>query len=379
MTRATRVIAVAIALILAIALPAGAAPFVFPAMDQDGLPIDTDPPSITAASWILYDESTDMVLAEWDADTRRPMASITKIMTVMLALENGDVDEEVVVSEVAAGQGGQEMNLVAGETVTLGALVRAAMVRSGNDAAAAIAEHIGGSVEGFVTMMNERAAELGMDDTHFVNPNGLDANGHYSSARDMLTLSRQAMAMPEFEELARSRALVFPDSPNGEQRSATNTNRILNSYEGVIGVKTGETPNAGLTYVGAAERQGRRLYAIVFRSVGQRAHFTDAIALYDWAFNELGIQGTLALGIPYEPIAERVDGSPLQVEANVEALLHTAAQGITDSPQPSGEDELRLPVPPPEIDITRHPDPAPDSVLSTLAYWLGLVTGAFDG
>lgn len=378
MTRATRAIAVAIALIAMIALPAGAAPFVFPVMDPDGFPVDTNPPSITAASWILYDESTDMVLAEWDADTRRPMASITKIMTVMLALEKGNVDDEVVVSETAAGQGGQEMDLVAGETVTLGALVRAAMVRSGNDAAAAIAEHIGGSIDGFVTMMNERAAELGMADTHFVNPNGLDANGHYSSARDMLTLSKQAMSMPEFEELARSRALVFPDSPSGDQRSATNTNRILNSYEGVIGVKTGETPNAGLTYVGAAEREGRRLYVVVFRSIGQRAHFADAIALYDWAFHDLGIQGTLALGIPYEPVADRVDESPLQVEANVETLLHTAAQGITTAaPGPSNEEEVSGP--PPQIDITRHPDPAPDSVMSTLTYWLGLVTGAFDG
>ncbi|HEX6287499.1 MAG TPA: D-alanyl-D-alanine carboxypeptidase family protein, partial [Acidimicrobiia bacterium] len=344
MTRATRAIAVAIALITMIALPAGAAPFVFPVMDPDGFPVDTNPPSITAASWILYDESTDMVLAEWDADTRRPMASITKIMTVMLALEKGNVDDEVVVSEVAAGQGGQEMGLVAGETVTLGALVRAAMVRSGNDAAAAIAEHIGGSIEDFVTMMNERAAELGMADTNFVNPNGLDASGHYSSARDMLTLSKQAMSIPAFEELARSRALVFPDSPNGDQRSATNTNRILNSYEGVIGVKTGETPNAGLTYVGAAERDGRRLYVVVFRSIGQRAHFADAIALYDWAFHDLGIQGTLALGIPYEPVADRVDESPLQVEANVETLLHTAAQGITTkAPGPSNEEEVSGP------------------------------------
>ncbi|HEX6221856.1 MAG TPA: D-alanyl-D-alanine carboxypeptidase family protein [Acidimicrobiia bacterium] len=378
MTKVRRAIALAVALTIFIALPAGAAPFVFPVPDQDGFPLNTDPPSVTAASWILYDESTDMVLAEWDADTRRPMASITKIMTVMLALENGGVNDEVVVSEVAAGQGGQEMDLVAGETLTLGALVRAAIVRSGNDAAAAIAEHIGGSIDGFVEMMNERAVELGMENTRFANPNGLDASGHYSSARDMLILSRQAMSMPEFAELARSRVLVFPDTPNGTQRTATNTNRILSSYEGVIGVKTGETPNAGLTYVGAAERDGRRLYAVVFRSVGQRAHFADVIALYDWAFNDLGIHGTLTLGIPYEPVAARVSGSPLLVEANVETILHTAAQGVTaDPPRPPGEGEL--PEPTPEIDITRHPDPAPDSVLSTLTYWLGLVFGALDG
>lgn len=377
MKRMTSAIALAIALMILAAQPGVAAPLVFPAIDNDGFPLDTNPPPVTAVSWILYDESTDMVLGEWDADTRRPMASITKIMTVMLALENGHVNDEVVISEEAAGQGGQEMGLVAGETVTLGALVRAAMVRSGNDAAAAIAEHIGGSIEGFVAMMNDRAIELGMTNTHFANPNGLDTGGHYSSPRDMLTLARQAMSIPEFEELARSRALVFPDAPDGTPRSATNTNRILDSYDGVIGVKTGETPNAGLTYVGAAERNGRRLYTVVFRSEGRRAHFADAIALYNWAFRDLGIQGTLAMGIPYQAVADRVAESPLLVEAGVEGLLHTGSQGLTDEEirqaEADGDQAAEA------VDITRHPDPAPDSVLSTLTYWLGLVTGAFDG
>lgn len=370
--------ALAVALNLIAASPAPAAPLVFPLVDQDGFPVDANPPSVTAASWILYDESSDLVLGEWDADGRRPMASITKIMTVLLALEHGHPSDEIVVSDVAAGQGGQEMGLVAGETVTLGALVRAAMIRSGNDAAAAIAEHVSGSVEGFVELMNDRAAELGMVNTHFTNPNGLDASGHYSSARDMLIVARQAMSMPEFEELARSRVMVFPDAPDGTHRSASNTNRILNSYEGAIGVKTGETPNAGLTYVGAAERDGRRLFAVVFNSVGERAHFADAIELFDWAFDDLRIQGTLSAGALYQPVAARVEGSPLLVEANVETMVHTAASGLTaDPPIPAGRDTP--PPPPQEIAIQRSPDPAPDSVMSTFSYWLGLVTGAFDG
>lgn len=361
-----------------LALPAAAAPLLFPYIDQDGFPMDSDPPSVTASSWILYDESSDTVLAEWDADTRRPMASITKIMTVMLALENGNVDDEVVVSDVAAGQGGQEMGLVAGETVTLGALVRAAMVRSGNDAAAAIAEHIGGSIEGFVAMMNERAVELGMVNTHFMNPNGLDVGGHYSSARDMLTVSREAMSNPLFEDLVRSRMMVFPDTPNGIQRSATNTNRILDTYEGSIGVKTGETPNAGLTYVGAAERNGRRLFAVVFKSVGRRAHFADAIELFDWAFDDLRIQGTLAVGIPYQPVAARVSESNVLDEARLDSTLQTTATGVTAQPA-RPPDAAPISDSPLELDITRSPDPAPDSVLSTITYWLGLMTGAFDG
>jgi D-alanyl-D-alanine carboxypeptidase len=368
----------AAALVFLLALPAGASPFVFPIQPRDGFPLSNDPPSITASSWILYDDSTESVLAEWDADTRRPMASITKIMTVLLALENGNLDDDVLVSDIAAGQGGQEIGLVAGETVKLGALVRAAMIRSGNDSAAAIAEHIGGSVEGFVVLMNERAAELGMADTHFLNPHGLDVNGHYSSPRDMLIVGRQAMSMPQFEEIARSRVMVFPDTPNGTARSATNTNRILNSYDGSIGVKTGETPRAGLTYVGAAERNGRRLFAVVFNSVGERAHFADAIELFDWAFEDLGIQGTLAMGLPYQPVAARVGPSPLLAEARIESYLHAASQGVTaDPPRPPGGQQV--PEPPPVIDITRHPDPAPNSVMTTVTYWLGLITGAFDG
>jgi D-alanyl-D-alanine carboxypeptidase len=367
----------AVSMVFLLALPAVAEPFVFPLRNQDGFPHDR-PPGVTASSWIIYDELTDTVLASSDADTRRPMASITKIMTVLLALENGDLDEQIVISADAAGTGGQEIGLVAGESVTLGALVRAAMLRSGNDAAAAIAEHIGGSVEGFAQMMNDRAAELGLENTHFVNPHGLDKEGHYSTPRDMMTVGRQAMSIPEFEDMARSRMMVFPDAPDGTTRSASNTNRILNSYEGSIGIKTGETPRAGLTYVGAAEREGRRLFVVVFNSIGRRAHFADAIQLFDWAFEDLGINGTLYAGIPYQPVAARVESSPLLVEANVEAFIHTAAQGITGEP-PAPPGGQPTPDPPIAIDITRHPDPAPSSLLSTLTYWLGLVTGAGDG
>lgn len=364
-------------LTVVLALPAGATGFVFPTYHRDGFPHDSPPP-VSASSWILYDELTDSVLASWDADTPRPMASITKIMTVLLALENGNLDDPVTISEKAAGTGGQEIGLVAGETVTLGALVRAAMVRSGNDAAAAIAEHIGGSVDGFVAMMNTRAAELGMENTRFANPHGLDANGHYSSPRDMLIVGRHAMAIPEFAEIARARALTFPDAPDGTARSATNTNRILNSYPGVIGIKTGETPRAGLTYVGATERQGRRVFAVVFGSVGRRAHFSDAIMLYEWAFGDLGINGTLYAGIPYRSQIPQIEPSPLLVEAGAEALVHTAAQGLVgDQPSPPGDEPL--PEPPPVIDVIRHPDPAPRSLLSTFTYWLGLMTGAGNG
>ena len=376
MRRVGRSAIMAALLVVSVALPAAATGFVFPLHHEDGFAHE-GPPHVTASAWIVYDELTDSVLAERDADAPRPMASITKIMTVLLALENGNLSDPVTISEDAAGTGGQEIGLVAGETVTLRALVRAALIRSGNDSAAAIAEHIGGSIEGFVRMMNERAEELGMENTNFVNPHGLDATGHFSSPRDMLIVARHAMAMSEFVEVARARVMVFPDSPAGTARSASNTNRILNTYEGAIGVKTGETPRAGLTYVGAAERHGRRVFAVVFNSIGRRAHLADAVALFDWAFEDLSINGTLSAGIPYQSSSPRVEPSPLLIEAAAETLVHTAAQGLSaDPPSPPGDEPI--PDPPPVIDISRHPDSAPLSLLSTIVYWLDLMAGGDD-
>ena len=215
-----------------------------------------------------------------------------------------------------------------------------------------------------------------MENTHFMNPHGLDTDGHYSSARDMLILGRHAMSIPEFANVVRSRVMVFPDAPDGTQRGATNTNRILNSYPGSIGVKTGETPRAGLTYVGAAERYGRRIYVVVLHSVGQRAHFSDAIALYNWAFQDLGIQGMVSVDAPYQPISARVTPSSLLVEAGPETVITASQQGVTPVPPTTPGDSTTEVAG--DVAITRQPDPAPDSFLSTLTYWLGLATGAFD-
>jgi D-alanyl-D-alanine carboxypeptidase (penicillin-binding protein 5/6) len=360
------------------ALPAAAAPLSFPYRAADGFPVDYDPPPVTAASWILYDESTDTVLGEWDADAQRPIASVTKIMTVTVALENSNLDDDVLISDEVAKTGGQHIGLVAGETVKLRALIRGALLYSGNDAAAAIAEHVGGTIDGFVEMMNQRAQELGLENTHFVNPHGLDTDGHYSSARDLLVLARHAMSIPEFANVVKSRVMVFPDAPDGTLRSVTNTNRILNSYEGSIGVKTGQTPRAGLTYVGAAERYGRRLYAVVLHSVGRRAHFADAIALFNWAFEDLGVQGMVSVDAPYQPIAARVTPSPLLVEAEPDVIT-PSAQGVTPVPETTSEVGVTTGSSSPEGEIVREPEPAPNSLTSTLTYWLGLVTGAFDG
>src|SRR5690606_1705004 len=144
-------------------------------------------PTIDAGAWILYDATAGVVLAEYNADTQRAPASITKIMTVLVALEHGNPEDLVTISNRAAATGEREINVVPGERVPLGASMKAAIIHSGGDAASGIGEHVGGSVCGFVAMMSAKAEELGMARTHFVTPHGLDAAGHVSTARDMLT------------------------------------------------------------------------------------------------------------------------------------------------------------------------------------------------
>ena len=149
-----------------------------------------DPPEVSAPAWILYDATWDVVLAGEGVDEVRPMASTTKMMTALLAIEHGGLDDEVLVSPNAAAIGEAEIGLEPGERLTLRQLVTALMIRSANDASIAVAEHVAGSEEAFVALMNARAEELGLEETRFANPHGLDAPGHHSSARDLLSLAQ---------------------------------------------------------------------------------------------------------------------------------------------------------------------------------------------
>src|SRR3970040_2436189 len=242
--------------------PVSAAPFTFPAPVLEAFPTP-DAPEVTAASWVLYDTAADVVIAELNADQERAMASVTKIMTGLLTVENSYPAEPVTISERAANTGEKEIDLVAGEILEMDALFKALMIHSANDAATAIAEHISGSVEEFVAEMNQRAAELGLTPTSFANPHGLDAPDHYTTARDLLTLARVAMANDDFAEVVKAKTLVFPPAPDGASRTGSSTNPLLWSYSGALGVKTGFTSQALLTYVAVAERDGRRLNAVL--------------------------------------------------------------------------------------------------------------------
>ncbi|MBN2247313.1 MAG: D-alanyl-D-alanine carboxypeptidase [Coriobacteriia bacterium] len=216
------------------------------------------------------------------AQTERAMASTTKIMTALVVLDNADVSETVTVSARAAGVGEAEVDLVVGQTLTVGELLEATLVRSANDGAYALAEHVAGSVEGFVALMNTKAADLGLVHTSFANPHGLDAPGHYTSAEDLVTLASIAMADPRFAEIV-SRPSVTVSGQFGSKRY-DNSNKLLGTYVGADGVKTGWTNKAGYCVVASATRDEVGLIAVVLGASDENERFDEARTLLDWGF-----------------------------------------------------------------------------------------------
>lgn len=336
----SRLLAIVLATVLAFGWfspPAQAVPLQVPVPPQEGLVVPSDP-DVSAASWVVYDADAELSLASRHADTRRPMASTTKVMTALVILKYGDLDDRVTVSKKAADVGEAEVGLVAGERLALRQLLSALVIRSANDAAMAAAEHISGSVDAFVDLMNAEAEELGLENTHFDNPHGLDADDHYSSANDLLQMSLAAMAYPEFRQLATTRELDFPDAPDGTARPVESTNRLLENYPGAIGVKTGYTDDAGLVLVAGATREGRTLFSVVMGSDGQRAHFNDAEALLDWGFRRFRSVAlvTTASYEPPEPVRVEAD-TPVaepQPEPEPEPVVVTNVRNVDEPPPP---------------------------------------------
>ena len=211
-----------------------------------------------------------------------PMASITKIMTALVVLENARPNEIVSVGGPAPTIGGSTVGLRAGERLSVRDLLTALLVQSANDAAYALAYYVGeGSVTRFVRMMNRKAAGLSLRDTHFVRPDGLDAAGHYSSARDLFKLARVAMHKPLFRRLVRIQTTTIPGG-----RSLRNWNDLLFTYPGMIGVKTGHTSAAGWSEVAAARREGVTIYAVLLGSSSREGRNADLARLLDWGFDQ---------------------------------------------------------------------------------------------
>lgn len=232
-----------------------------------------------ALACVIIDEASGRVLLEHNASAPLPMASTTKIMTALLALERGDMDAPVTCSRNAFGVPGTSIYLSEGETLTLREMLTGLMLASGNDAAVAIAEHLGGTSEEFCRMMTERAAELGCTDTVFLTPHGLPQEGHYTTARDLALIAREAMKHPLFREIVCTQRATIPWEGRPYDRVLTNKNRLLSSYEGATGIKTGYTKKAGRCLVFGAERNGMRIIGVVLNCwdwFGEAARLMDA-------------------------------------------------------------------------------------------------------
>ena len=236
--------------------------------------------SVQAKAAILIEAGSGRVLYEQNADERLPMASTTKIMTALIAVEHCSMDEIVTAGPNASGVEGTSIYLSEGEQLTMHQMLEGLMLRSGNDAAVAIAEHIAGDVQNFAALMNARADMLGAD-AYFVTPNGLDKNGHSASARAMALITREAMRNGIFRQLVSMQEAVIPWVDNEYSRVLRNKNALLGGYEGANGVKTGFTSKAGRCLVFSAEREGMELIGVVMNCPDW---FSEAEKLLDWGF-----------------------------------------------------------------------------------------------
>lgn len=238
----------------------------------------------SAVSAILIEAETGAVISEKNADERRAMASTTKIMTAILTIEAGDLDREFTVDSYAIMVEGTSMGLRQGDRVSRRDLLYGILLPSGNDAANAAAVSVGGSINSFVHMMNEKAARLGLENTHFVTPSGLDADGHYTTARDLAAIAAYAMKNETFREIVccSSKKLEFGNPPYS--RTLYNSNKMLANYEGAIGIKTGFTDNARRCLVSAAERNGVTLIAVTLNAPDD---WNDHTKMLDYGFSRV--------------------------------------------------------------------------------------------
>ena len=241
----------------------------------------------SASAAILMDADSGRVLYEQNADARMLIASTTKILTALVAIREGNLSDVVTVTREAALTEGSSMYLKEGEQLTLETLLYGLMLCSGNDAAVAIADHVGGSQEAFVQRMNETARELGMEHSSFANPNGLDAETHYSTARDMAKLACAAVKNETLLRIASTKSVTIGG------RTMTNHNKLLGYGAGCIGLKTGYTRAAGRTLVSCCQRNGQRLVAVTLQDGNDWA---DHQALYDYGFAAYPAHRAAALG-----------------------------------------------------------------------------------
>lgn len=236
----------------------------------------------SARAAVLMDVNSNRILYSKNMDEKLAMASTTKIMTILVAIESGKLDEKVTVSKKASHMEGSSIYLREGERHTVNDLLYAIMLRSGNDAAVAVAEHIGGSVEGFADMMNKKALEIGAKNTRFANPHGLDSEGHYTTARDLALITSYALKNPVFSSIVSSKKKIIEGPPNENwDRVMINKNKMLWQFDGSDGVKTGFTNKAGRCLVSSATRDGLQIVCVVLNCGPM---WNDSSTLLEYAF-----------------------------------------------------------------------------------------------
>lgn len=259
---------------------------------------------LNAKSAILMEESTGNILYESNPDERLPIASVTKVMTMLLIMEAVDsgkisLDDMVTVSENAMSYGGSTMFLETGEQLTVNDMLKGIAVASANDGCVAMAEHLAGSESAFVDMMNERAKELGMENTHFMNTNGLDEDDHYSSARDVAIMSRELMK----HETIFNYASIWMDTLRGGKFQLANTNKLIRFYDGANGLKTGSTSKALCCLSAAAKRNDMQLIAVVLGAPTSAERFASAKSLLDYGFANYAVNTQITAGDEVQKIA----------------------------------------------------------------------------
>lgn len=244
-------------------------------------------PKLNARAAIIYNRTTNEVMWGKNENDKKAMASTTKIMTAIVILEKANLSDVVTISKKAAGTGGSRLKISEGDKVTINDLLYGLMLRSGNDAAVALAEHVGGSIEGFAELMNNKAKEIGLVNTHFVTPHGLDDENHYTTAYELAILTDYALKNETFAKIVNTKNTTI--NINGVNRSIYNTNELLGYKEGVNGVKTGFTNNAGRCLVTSCTRNQNQIITVVLGCDTKKQRTLDSSKLIEYAFNNYKI------------------------------------------------------------------------------------------
>ena len=287
-------------------------------------------PKLDAKSWVLVDTDTGIYLAGKNPDKRLPIASTTNVMTALVVLDRGvDLDEEVTVSDQAerfVGSVYSNVGLISGERLSVRELLQAALIPSGTDAVYALAEHLGGGggkagVENFVDEMNQKAKQMGLENTHFEDPAGLDSPKHYSSARDMAEIARAAMGYPEFRDIVDTEEATI--STQERDIDLFTTNNLLYIYQPATGIKTGTSPQAGPSLIASAKEGDESYIAVLLDANGDQYRFGAAQNLLDYGFGDYEREALISEGKEYEKV-----GLPYRREETVGLVAAKDVPGL---------------------------------------------------